>query len=98
MLLMLASTVSADCQLIVEDWPQLMLGFETLKLPVAPETATVALAIPALKRGRSFSLAPAGQSLVVCLPSARLIDTFLPATTVTSPDQTVLPLWVTVRW
>src|ERR1700693_5927188 len=96
---MFASTVSVVCQVRAEVWPQLMLVGETLKFPVTGETATVALATPALNRGTSFNLLERAQSTVFCAPFfPRSITTFLPATTVTSPDQMVFPCRVTVMW
>src|SRR5580658_1691308 len=96
--LMFESTVSVELHVMVEDCPQLMSDGEAVNAPtVTGATAIVALAVPALKRGWAGNLVPRLQSTVFCAPFfPRSTITFLPATTVTSPDQTVFPFKVTV--
>src|ERR1700690_3659738 len=98
MTLILASEVSAGCHVRLEESPQLICDVEAVKLPVTGATATVALAMPALNRGTSLSCVPRFQSTVFWVPLVRSTTTFLPTTTVTSPDQTSFPLRVTVMW
>src|ERR1700722_13763454 len=97
-----ASTVSADCQFRVEDCPQLMFAFDAENDPVTGAITTVALAIPAVKRGRGPFLeraSPRGQGLVSSLPAfVTWMIAFSPALTVTLPDQTSLPSCVMVTW
>ncbi len=66
-LLMFVSTVSVVCHVRLEVSPQLICPVEAEKLPVTGATAIVALAIPALNRGRSFSFVPRGHSVVFCV-------------------------------
>src|ERR1700747_1189532 len=66
-LLMFVSTVSVVCHVRLEVSPQLICPVEAEKLPVTGATAIVALAIPALNRGKSFSLVPRDHSLVFCV-------------------------------
>ena len=82
---------------VFEVSPQLIWPAEAEKLPVTGATAIVALAVPGLNLGRSFSLVPRVHSVVFWVFFAMSTEVFLLAWTSTSPSQTVLPSLVTVR-
>src|SRR5579862_3763022 len=99
--LTLARTASEVVQLRLAVCPQLMLALSTVKLPILTgATTTVALAMPAWKRGRGAffsSCLPRGQALVTCAPflfNSMII--FWSAAILTLPDQTSVPFRVTV--
>ncbi|PYX49269.1 MAG: hypothetical protein DMG79_09250, partial [Acidobacteria bacterium] len=72
---MVLSTISAVAQFKCVESPQLICIGLAAKFPVTGETATVALAVPALNRGSELMSAPRGHGVTFWLPFAALMMT-----------------------
>src|SRR5580704_2284531 len=106
--LMSASTVSLETQASCVFWLQSILDGVAVTDPLTGATTTVALAMPALKRGADFGKShwvryvghaePRGQGLIFSFPFEMLTITRWSAATVIGPDHSSLPSRVTVTW
>src|SRR5690242_15933970 len=70
-----------------EESPQLTCAEATVNCAVGLATATVALAVPVLKRGMPVSFSPRGQGTVLRTPLGMSTTTRWLAGTSTGPDQ-----------
>src|SRR6516225_11203814 len=103
-----ASTVSLETQANCVVWLQSIFDGLAETDPLTGATTTVALAMPALKRGAFSARSPGmqfvlhseprGQGLVFSFPFESSTITRWSAATVTGPDHSSLPYRVTVTW
>ena len=84
-----ALSAPADDQVSRVESPQPICVCEAENCELRGPTATVALAMPALKRGSAPSFAPRGQSVVRCSPEPTFTITRWLAGTLTEPVHTV---------
>src|ERR1700751_5542908 len=106
--LMSASTVSLESQASWVFWLQSIFDGLAETDPLTGATTTVALAVPALKRGANLGIShsgryvgqaePRAQGLVFSFPFAISTITRWSAATVIGPDHSSLPYRVTVTW
>src|SRR5215470_16616082 len=103
-----ASTVSLETQDNCTGWLQSIFDGLAETDPLTGATTTVALAVPALKRGADAGSLPGtqfaphseprAQGLIFCFPFEILTITRWSAATVIGPDHSSLPYRVTVTW
>src|SRR5580698_3764673 len=94
------STVPAseDVQLSCEESPQLSCATVVDNCAVGLATATVALAVPTVKRGMELSFSPRGHATVLRTPLGTSMTTRWFAGTLTGPDQSSLSPFSTETW
>src|SRR5271167_2233312 len=89
---------SEDVQLSCEASPQLSCAVVADSCAAGLATATVALAVPTVKRGMALSFSPRGQATVLRTPFGISTTTRWVAGTLTGPDQTSLSPDRTETW